>query len=87
MTEKEITKEYLQQKIDHYTAVSTAHNELTKEQPEKRENHIAMMMFYSGKSDAYTDLYNTLYPEMGGGRAYPLDLQKHREKIDMMKKI
>lgn len=83
----ELTKEYLQQNIDHYTAVSIAHNELMQEQPEKRENHIGMMMFYAGKSDAYTDLYNALYPEMEKRRAYPLDLQKHREKIDSFKKI
>ncbi len=87
MEKPELTKEYLQQNIDHYTAVSTAHNELTKEQQEKREHHIAMMMFYAGKSDAYTDLYNALYPEMEKERAYPLNLQKHRKEIDLIKKI
>lgn len=87
MEKPKLTKEYLQQKIDHYTAVSTAHNELTKELPEKRENHIAMMMFYSGKSDAYTDLYNALYPEMEAARAYPLDKQAQSSVINSTKRM
>ena len=72
----ELTKEYIQQLIDHYTAVSAAHKELSEERSEKREHHTALMMFYHGKSDAYIDLYNSLYPEMEGERASPLDEAK-----------
>lgn len=87
MEKPNLTKEYLQRKIDHYSAVSTAHMELVQEKPEKREHHIGMTMFYVGKRDAYADLYNTLYPEMEKERAFPLDEKKQREKIDLMKKI
>ncbi|MBQ0089912.1 MAG: hypothetical protein KBT27_11350 [Prevotellaceae bacterium] len=57
----ELTKEEIQRRIDRYM-------ESAKEQKDSQ-----LAFYYSGKADAYIDLYNELYPEMEGKRAYPLN--------------
>lgn len=56
-----LTKEEIQRRIDIYMG-------LAKEQKESQ-----FVFYYTGKADAYIDLYNELYPEMEGKRAYPLN--------------
>lgn len=72
MFKTELTKELLQQRIDHYNAVSRA-----EELIGRRE----MAFYYSGKSDAYVNLINELYPELEGERAFPYDEKKQQESI------
>ena len=68
-----LTKEHLQERIDHYGAVSAA-----QRATERNE----MSFFYAGKQDAYINLINELYPELEGERAFPLDEKKQQETID-----
>lgn len=72
MSKTELTKELLQQRIDHYNAVSRAEEFIGRRE---------MAFYYSGKSDAYVNLINELYPELEGERAYPFDEEKHQETI------
>lgn len=65
-----ITKELLQERIDHYNAASQAGHKLGR---------TAMAWFCSGKADAYINIINELYPELKGERVYPLDEKKQRE--------
>lgn len=73
MEKQIITKEYAQHKIDHYAA--TAEGEM-------KVGNNTMAAFYRGKSDAWTDVYNTLFPEMEKERAYPLDEEYRNNTID-----
>ena len=59
-----MTKEEIQSNIDHYHAVSDAYAELGIPKGE---------LYFQGKADAWIDLYDKLYPEMEGERAFPLD--------------
>ena len=74
----ELTKELLQERIDHYGAVSAAQRETGRNE---------MSFFYAGKQDAYINLINKLYPELEGERAFPLDEKKQKETIDYIVKL
>lgn len=73
-----ITKELLQERIDHYNAASQAGHKLVRTE---------MAWYFSGKADAYINLINELYPELEGERAFPLDKKKRQEKIESIIKL
>ena len=67
-----MTKEEIQKHIDAYNALREA---------SEKQNHKRFAWFYMGKADAYIDIYNKLYPEMNGDRAFPLDEDKYNENV------
>lgn len=75
----ELTKECIQKKIDHYAAFRDAYHTMCQETEDKDKTprYHDLMMYYGGKSDAWTDLYNELFPEMDGKRAFPYSKEAH----------
>lgn len=69
---KELTKEYLQKKIDHYSAAANAARLMNAWQTEQR---------FIGQREAYANMYDHLYPEMRGARAYELDEKEQNQLV------
>lgn len=80
----ELTKEDIQRKIDHYAAIRDAYHTMCQDlkDPDKAMRHYVKMTYYGGKSDAWTDLYNELFPEMEGERAYPFSQDDHDKVVN-----
>lgn len=69
---EQLSKEELQKSIDHYSALSEA-GRLT--------NRPRVQLYYNGKHDAYVNVYDKLYPDMLGERAYPLNEKERDQEI------